>query len=187
MVDGVPDYVASRVDIEHPEVGQTVTVLAEVNDSAFLEINDARVDAIITAPDGTTETRTLDWTVERDGEYSGTFEPTMEGEYRVDVLATRRSGGVLGEDQTHLSVGPSLEEYFDANLRRPFLERLSQETGGRYYSPEDAERLAEDISITGAGVTLTEERDLWDMPILFFLFVSFLAGEWILRRRKGLV
>jgi uncharacterized membrane protein len=187
MVDGVPEYVAARVDQEFPEVGQTVTILAEVNDSAFIEVNNAEVEAVVTAPDGTSEMLGLDWTVERDGEYSGTFQPWVEGDYRVEVRAVRRDGGEFGADEAHLIVGPSPEEYFDAHLRKSFLERLSDETGGRFYSPEEAGRLADDISITGAGVTLTEERDLWDMPILFLLFVSLLAGEWIFRRKKGLI
>lgn len=186
VVDGVPDYVAARADIERPEVGGAVQILVEVNDSAFLEVNDALVEATITGPDGTIETRFLDWTVERDGEYAVIFQPKMEGDYAVDVRAERRTGELLGTDRMHFSAGPSLEEYFDASLRKGFLQRLSEETGGRFYTPEEAGSLAEDISITGAGVTLTEERDLWDMPVLLLLFVSFLAGEWILRRRKGL-
>jgi hypothetical protein len=80
-----------------------------------------------------------------------------------------------------------MEEYFDANLRRGLLERLTRETGGKYYEPEDVRTLADDIRFTGAGVTLTEERDLWDMPFLFLLLVGFVGSEWAFRRRRGLV
>ena len=64
---------------------------------------------------------------------------------------------------------------------------MAEETGGRYYDPTTVDRLPEDISYTGAGVTLTEDRDLWDMPILFFLLVSLIGAEWWYRRRRGLV
>jgi hypothetical protein len=129
----------------------------------------------------------LDWTVERDGEYAGAFNPTMEGDYEIAVRATRSGDLVIGADEVHLRVGPGTEEFFDAGLRRSLLERLADETGGKYYDPATVDRLPEDIRFTGGGVTLTEERDLWDMPILFFLLVAFVGGEWVFRRRRGLV
>jgi hypothetical protein len=46
--------------------------------------------------------------------------------------------------------------------------------------------LPEDLSITGRGSTVIEEKDLWDMPILLLLLLSMMAAEWLYRRRKGL-
>jgi hypothetical protein len=187
LVDGVPDYVTARTELESVEAGEAARILTEVNDSAYVEMNDALVEATVTAPDGSVQLLPMDWTVEQDGEFAGTFNPTMDGDYRIQIQATRGGTEIVGSDEVHLRVGPSTEEYFDANLRRSLLQRLADETGGRYYEPSAVESLPEDISITGAGVTLTEERDLWDMPILFLLLVVFLGGEWVFRRRRGLV
>ncbi len=187
LVDGVPDYVGTRLDREEVEAGEPVRVLTEVDDSAYLEVNDAVAQATVTAPDGTVQIVPLDWTVEEDGEYAGAFRPAQEGEYTIRVDATRGDGMPLGSDQVYLRVGPSTEEYFDAGLRRSVLERLAEETGGRYYDPSTASALPEDIRFTGAGVTLREERDLWDMPVLLVLLVALLGGEWVYRRRRGLV
>ena len=41
--------------------------------------------------------------------------------------------------------------------------------------------------MTGAGVTLVEEMDLWDMPILLLLLLVLILGEWGYRRVRGLV
>ena len=79
------------------------------------------------------------------------------------------------------------EEYFDAGMRRTTLERIADETGGRFYTPETVSNLPEDISLTGAGVTLTEERDLWDMPFLLLLLLSLVGSEWLYRRARGLI
>jgi hypothetical protein len=46
--------------------------------------------------------------------------------------------------------------------------------------------LAEDVSYTESGVTVREARDLWDMPVVFLLIAALLAGEWALRRSRGL-
>jgi len=187
LVDGVPHYVEARVDQEEVEAGQDVRLVAEVRDSAYLEVNDARIEAIATDAAGTMTLVPMEWTVDRDGEYAGTFRPSVEGEVQVRVTATRGEGLTLGEDQVFLHVGPSQEEYFDAGLRVGVMQRLAEETGGVYYEPETVERLPEDLQYTGGGVTLTEELDLWDMPFLFFLLVGFVGGEWVLRRRRGLV
>ena len=47
--------------------------------------------------------------------------------------------------------------------------------------------LPEDLRFTGAGVTLTEERDLWDMPIVLILILGLLGAEWGYRRLRGMV
>lgn len=186
LVDGVPDYVDVRPEEEQVEVGEPVRVLAEVHDSAFVEVNDAYLEATVTGPDGTVQVVPLDWTVDRDGEYAGRFLPLMDGDYEIQVQATRGGEQTLGLGQAYVRAGPSNEEFFDANLRRSVLERLAEDTGGRYYDLADVDRLPEDIQLTGAGVTLTEERDLWDMPVLFLLLVALVGSEWALRRRRGL-
>ena len=67
------------------------------------------------------------------------------------------------------------------------LQRVADETGGRFYTPENVATLPEDISISGAGVTLTEEHDLWDMPVIFLMMLLLMGAEWGFRRIRGLV
>ncbi len=111
----------------------------------------------------------------------------LEGEgYEIRVAATR-SADSLGVGSSFVHVTESDEEYFDAGMRRTTLERVAEETGGRFYTPETVSNLPEDISLTGAGVTLTEERDLWDMPFLLLLLMSLVGGEWLYRRARGLI
>jgi uncharacterized membrane protein len=187
LVDGVPEYVSTRVESEHVEAAESVRVIAEVKDSAYVEVNDASVLATIAGPGASIRTVPLDWTVERDGEFAATFTPETTGDYEIAVTAVRGDADTLGVDRTFLRVGPSDEEYFDAGLQEGVLQRLAEETGGRYYRPAEIGSLPEDLRIRGGGVTLTEERDLWDMPVLFVLLVLLLGGEWFLRRRRGLV
>ena len=35
-------------------------------------------------------------------------------------------------------------------------------------------------------MTVVQEKDLWDMPIVLFLLIGLTSGEWFLRRRRGL-
>jgi hypothetical protein len=185
MVDGVPDAVSATMDREQVELGEPVRLVANVGDSTYIEVNDADVVARATSASGMVSEVPVAWTVQRDGEYAVELRPEEEGEYEVEITATR-DGQVLGSDVTYLRVGPSDEEFFGAGRRTPLLERIARETGGQFYTPETVGDLADDISVTGAGVTLVEERDLWDMPVLFLAMLLLMGAEWAYRRQRGL-
>jgi hypothetical protein len=70
---------------------------------------------------------------------------------------------------------------------RELLEKLSESTGGHYYPLSDARKLANEISYSEAGITAHEMLDLWDMPIVFLLAIMLRGGEWLLRRKWGVV
>ncbi|MCA1789302.1 MAG: glutamine amidotransferase [Thioalkalivibrio sp.] len=186
LVDGVPTPVAAAPSRERVDPGSPVRITAMISDSTYIEVNDASVVARITDPLGAIEEVPLAWTVERNGEYAVDFRPTVEGDYEV-AIAADRSDAPLGSSATHFRVGPGDEEYFGAGRRTRLLERIAQDTGGRAYTPATVSTLPEDISVTGAGVTLIEERDLWDMPILFLAMLLLMGAEWGFRRIRGLV
>jgi hypothetical protein len=66
------------------------------------------------------------------------------------------------------------------------LRRIAEETGGRFYSPETAAGLAEDVRYAGRGVTSVEERELWNMPIVLVMLMGLVCAEWAYRRAVGL-
>jgi uncharacterized membrane protein len=185
LVDGVPSQVEMTSTPDQVEPGEKVTLTAEVADPSFVEVNDAAVNAHVTGPNGTVLDVPLQWTGERNGEYRGTFSPTEQGLYEARVDATRASGS-LGTSVGHVRVAPSDSEYFDAAMRAPLLRRISEETGGRFYTPATVSSLPDDVKYTGRGVTTIEERDLWDMPIILFLLLTLLLGEWSYRRVRHL-
>ncbi|RMH21700.1 MAG: hypothetical protein D6701_02150 [Gemmatimonadetes bacterium] len=186
LLDGVPDAVTASVERERVEPGESLTLRAAVADSAYEEVNDARVTAAVVDPAGDTTLVRLDWTVDEDGVYEGRFTPPEVGLFEIDVTATRE-GRPLGSDRSYVHAVVSDEEYFDAAMRPASLRRIAEETGGRFYTPADVHQLPEDLALTGAGVTLTEERDLWDMPVLLLLLLALIGAEWAYRRARGLV
>ena len=144
----------------------------------------APVTAQVTSPSGTKSNVTLDWAVERDGEYRGLFTPTEEGVYRVRVAAATSSGAVA--DTTFIRAAPLDAEYTMAEMRRPLLQRIADETGGRFYTADKVGTLPEDIAMTKRGVTVVNQMDLWDMPIIFMLLVGLVSAEWGYRKMRGL-
>jgi uncharacterized membrane protein len=186
LVDGVPDPITVSTDLERVEPGESVRMVATVADSTFIDVNDAVVTARITGPSGAVEEVPAEWTVEEDGEYAVGFTPAEFGDYDIEVVA-ERNGATIGTASTYLHAARSDDEYFEAARHTSLLERIATETGGRFYTPESVGTLPEDITISGAGVTLVEELDLWDMPAIFLLMLALMAAEWGYRRVRGLV
>ena len=185
LVDGVPGQVEVRTSHDRVDPGDTVTLLADVADATWVEVNNGHVVAQVTSPTGKVSDVSMDWTTERDGEYRGTFTLQEEGLHSIKVEASR-DGKTLGTDTGFVRVAPGDAEYFDSGMRAPLLRRIATETGGRFYTADNVAGLAEDINYTGRGVTVVEERDLWDMPALLFLLVALVFGEWSFRRARGL-
>jgi hypothetical protein len=127
----------------------------------------------------------MEWTVDKDGEYRASFLPEEKGSYELNVEATR-DGESLGTAEGYVESDELEDEYFQAEMRTPLLERIADETGGRFYTPDTVARLPEDMSYTEGGTTVQERRDLWDMPILFLLLVGLIGSEWGYRKLRGL-
>lgn len=185
LVSGVPEPLSVVASADRVEPGRPVTISATLRDSGYVEVNGAAVTATVTGPDGETASFPLEWSVERDGEYQGTFTPTMEGLHEFSVEA-RSSGAPAGTATTHVASGDLGAEYFGAGMRRELLRNLATETGGRFYTPETVGSLPEDVSFTESGTTVREERGLWDMPVIFLALMILLASEWGYRRSRGL-
>ena len=185
VVDGVPDQVSVEVSSDRVEPEEVVTVLATVVDPGFEELNNSAVVALVTDPEGNVSERQMEWTAEKDGEYRTTFTAGAEGFYEVHVEAST-GGELLGEDAAYVQVAGGDSEFYDSTMRTSLLQRMADDTGGRFYTAATAGSLADDIQYVGGGVTVVEERDVWDMPFLLLLLAGLILGEWGYRRFRGL-
>jgi hypothetical protein len=181
--------VAGRVIVSLPtdqaNPRSPVAIRAAVSDSLFIPRNDAKVVAHIVSDSGITRDLPLDWAIDRDGEYRGTFTPEQPGVYAVRVEASMPNGATVA-DTSYVRVADLNTEYFDAEMRAPLLRRVAKETGGKFYTPANASSLAEDVALSKHGVTVVNQMDLWDMPAVLLLLVSLLAAEWSYRKMRGL-
>jgi uncharacterized membrane protein len=185
LVDGVPDQVNITTSHDRVEPGEAVKLTTEVLDTAYVEVNNARVLAQVTSPSGKSVELPMEWTVEHDGEYTAAFNPDETGLYEVKVTANRDQKS-LGTTVMHVRASAGDGEYFDAAMRAPLLKRIAEETGGRFFTPSNVASLPEAVSYSGRGVTVVEERELWDMPAVLLLLLILLTIEWGYRRSRGL-
>lgn len=70
---------------------------------------------------------------------------------------------------------------------RDALVRIARRSGGDYATPEDAPGLADRLSLDGRRVPTVSESVLRASAPLFLLLLALLAGEWLLRKRAGMI
>jgi uncharacterized membrane protein len=162
-----------------------VKLHAEVRDRTYLPSGDATVEAHILG-DGVAESVTLTPDPVEQGSYSADYTTPKAGSYLVEMVA-HRGQEELGRDVLTFRREDGVAENFHVEQNRELLEKLASETGGRYYAPADAGKLGRDINYSEAGITVRETRDLWDMPAVFLLALMLRSGEWLLRRKWGVI
>jgi hypothetical protein len=181
----VPNRVTIALPTDQINPKNPVAIRASVVDSIFFARNDAKVVAHLTSDNGFSRDLPLDWAIDRDGEYRGTFTPDQPGIYSIRVDATFPNGANAG-DTSFVRVADLNTEYFDAEMRAPLLKRMADETGGRYYTPATASSLAEDVALSKRGVTVVNQLDLWDMPVVLLMLMALVSAEWSYRKLRGL-
>ncbi len=185
-VSATPSRVVASTPNPHLEDDGTVQLRAEVRDTNYIPASDAEVRANVIGPDGSSETVALRPEPLTQGIYTAEWNASKAGSYIAEVTATRGADR-LGSDVFTFRRENGVAENFHREQNRELLQKLSDETGGRYYKPADANRLTQEISYSEAGITSREMKDLWDMPVVFLVILILKSAEWLLRRRWGVV
>ncbi len=163
-----------------------ITLRAEARDVNYLPTDAVTVDAHIIGPDGSAEDVPLAPEPMKNGIYTKQWNATKCGTYVADIVA-RQEGREIGRDTLAFQREDGVAENFHTEQNRDLLRKLASETGGHYYSPENARALPDEISYSDAGISAREIKELWDMPAVFLLLLALLFSQWLLRRRWGVI
>ena len=187
ITSDTPDQLKVGTSLDRVRPGGTVAIRAEVADSTFIRRNDAKLLARIVAPSGAVKETPLEWVVDRDGEYQASYQSDEQGIHTVRVMTTggKPNDKVL-EDSAFVAVADLNAEFYGAEMRRPLLQRIADETGGKFYTPATMKAIPEDIALNKRGVVVINQMDLWDMPFILVLLIGLLGAEWAFRRHRGL-
>jgi hypothetical protein len=116
--------------------------------------------------------------------YDGEFKVNELGQYKIELTGTSGVGSLSAKSD--LLVTDMNREFFGAAQNSDLLKRIASETGGKYYTPAEAQSLLDDLTYRQSPYSERVTKDLWDMPINFMLIVGLLSAEWFLRKREGL-
>jgi uncharacterized membrane protein len=186
VAGATPSRVVASASNTHLEDDGKVHLHAGVRDTTYLPTGNAEVTAHVVAPDGAAEDISLKPDPLKQGEYSADFDATKSGSYVAEFAATENNKP-LGKDILTLQRQDGVAENFHREQNADLLKKLSNETGGRYYTPSDAVNLPREIAYSEAGISSREMKDLWDMPAVFLLLLILKSSEWLLRRKWGVV
>jgi uncharacterized membrane protein len=166
-----------------------VQLVAQVRNLAFQPQADAHVTAHILGPSNTDTLVELNASQETQGQYQAEWTAEKPGAYLAEVVAesSEATPQELGRDVLTFQREDGLAENFHTAQNRQLLEQLSTATGGRFWRVPDLKNLPRDISYSEAGISVRSTKELWDMPIVFVLLIGLPAGEWLLRRKWGVV
>ncbi|HSQ24713.1 MAG TPA: glutamine amidotransferase [Pyrinomonadaceae bacterium] len=186
LVSGTPNQIEVGAEQDVYVIDDTVRVVADIRDKHYNPVNDARATARITKPSGATLDVPLKFTSINDANvYTGEFKADELGQHGIELIATSSSIGQAGAKSTVL-VSDLNREFYSAAQNSDLLKRIAAETGGKYYQLGDLQSLLDDLTYRKTPYSERVTKDLWDMPINFFLIVGLLSAEWFLRKREGL-
>jgi hypothetical protein len=188
LVSSVPQRLEVTLPGERVAPGEALELTAQLRSESYAPVSDAEVRALITSPTGIEQEVTLPWSAggADTGAYHTTFVPREEGLYELHIRALEGDQPV-SETEGYITVTEQAHEYQRAEMQAGLLQRISAETGGHFYTTADAASLSDAIQPVQSGTSVLEQRELWDMPILFLLMILLLAAEWSYRRWRGLI
>jgi uncharacterized membrane protein len=161
-------------------------ISAEVRDKEYRSAPDVRVTAHLIGPAGMSAYVELDPVANSPGRFQADWTAPSPGLY-VAELTAHRGKEEIGTDIATFQRLDGVAESFHTEQNRSLLESLANSTGGRYLQPGELRDLPQEIPYSAAGVTLRQINDLWNMPIVFLLLLAARCGEWLLRRKWGVV
>ena len=185
LVSGTPlqTEVSSQRDVY--ALDDIVRIVADVRDKKFNAISDAHTVARVTKPSGAVIDVPLKFTTLNNANtYDGEFKVDELGQHRIELVGTANSGMLSAKSD--LLVTDLNREFFGVAQNSDLLKRIATETGGKYYTPAEAQSLLDDLTYRQSPYSERVTKDLWDMPINFMLIIGLLSGEWFLRKREGL-
>ena len=186
LVTDTPGRVVGSVPTQMLLDDGHVQFSADVRDKNYLPAADAHVEAHVLGPGGLAAQVEMTPDPQTPGIFHADWTADQTGSYLTEVIATRDKDE-LGRDVLNFARMDGVAENFHTEQNRDLLEKLSAETGGRYWTPQDVSKLPGEISYSEAGITVRDTKELWNMPIVFLLLLLLPSTEWLLRRRWGVV
>ena len=186
VVSSTPHQIEIGAEKDVYSMDDTINIVADIRDKHFNPINDAHATARVTKPSGTVVDVPLKFTtLNAVNTYAGEFKADELGEHKFELSGTSAGLGTLNAKSSIL-VSDLNREYYSAAQNSDLLKRIAAETGGKYYTPAEAQLLLDDLVYRQTPYSERVTKDLWDMPINFMLIIGLLSGEWFLRKREGL-
>ncbi len=187
LVTDVPNRIDLRV-VENPGE-QTVSLQVRAREKNFQPLDNATVRLAVRPAGNTNATNVVTLPAEAANEaglYQATFVPREPGGYRVEATVLDANGTEAGRAEAGWASDPAAEEFRSLKPNHAFLEQLARRTGGEVVAMKNLEQFVKSLPERKAPVLENVPLPLWHTPAMFLFALACFAGEWGIRRWKGL-
>ena len=157
-----------------------IKVRAQVRDPDAEENQGLSVTAVVSADNNESMSLNLLPVAGKPGSFEAEFSPPAPGLYNIEAISLVGDEPV-NSTRTATRYDRGMESY-GIRQNQALLKRLSDATGGQYWTPDEWDDIPEAISYSTAGITSQDIRYLWDAPFFFFMLIFLKGLEWALRR-----
>jgi len=165
-------------------VGETTEWTVRVFDAAGEPVAVDRLDVNVADPNSRTTALFGAFDTEA---YHGEWRPTVEGDHEFTVAAFL-GHKLVGKDSAQVSVYTRFLEMEPPLSDFGLLKRLAKIGGGEFVPLSACGQVIDSLLEQPPGKVVTRQVwvSLWDRPVIFWIFLAALCGEWIVRKRLGL-
>jgi hypothetical protein len=165
--------------------GESVRLRARFADERLAPADDDGVVVVVEQAGQKTQRIALRRESAGRGSFVATLDRPRAGSYHVWMAAPALDGKTPPADFT---VVPSPGELARTELDAGAMRRAAEVSGGGYYTFDTAGRLPDALP-AGSQATIESlpPRPLWNRWPVLALFLALLIGEWVLRKRSGMV
>ncbi len=179
-------YVKFTTDKNRYTAGERVLVNAKIVDKEYNMVKEEFVDAVYDSPGGGKEKQRLARIAPEASVYSGEFVAAKNGENELTL-----DYPPLAKELKNLKVKFTVEipnlEFEAPELNEALLKKISEKTGGQYFTAAEAGNIPGAMKAAKPKVTIRTEKDLKDSPLVIIVFTVLVAVEWFLRKKKQMM
>lgn len=168
---------------EQPQIKQTISLTANVMDTAGGPLAKGDVSARIVAPSNAVETIRFESGDEEWGQYSARATLKEPGKHQV-TLTCKQTSSTL---ETSIFVQGALGERPGKAARPDVLEELSRVTQGETIAIENVDSVIDKLAALPEPAPSIRRVQLWCHPIVASVLVGLLGLFWIARKYVGLI
>jgi hypothetical protein len=177
-------FVQLNADRANYRLGERVILSARLLNEFYRPIKAESATATIRAESGQTQKVTLQATPGSPGLFTATFQPDRIGRYEAALVSpvnpqAKATAAFVVESLALERQKPELDE--------ALLKRVASAGGGRYYPPDTLAQWVRSLPDNALTIRSEQEIELWDAPLFLILFITPLALEWLVRKRRGLL
>ncbi|MBW8039931.1 MAG: hypothetical protein FVQ85_08035 [Planctomycetes bacterium] len=190
LVADVPERISLLTALKSDQPNQPVALRVHAYNRDFEPMDGVSVVVEIRDPEGGKVRLTAEPVLTEAGLFEATYIPRLNGGYHAHASVADAEAIQLGTAEAGWAVDLEAREFRSIRANRPLLEKIARQTSGQLIEINELDDFARNLPARSAPITTAWVKPLWDLPgvlpAVFLLVLICFAGEWALRRWKGM-